>query len=42
MLKGNGVISGPLAAEVAGKIYRDLGRVEVSRATPTGVCACDD
>ncbi len=42
MLQGNGVISGPLAAEVAGKIYRELGRVEVSRATPTGSCACDD
>lgn len=42
MLRGNGVISGPLAAEVAGKIYRRLGRVEVSQATPTGVCACED
>ena len=42
MLRGNGVISGPLAAEVAGKIYRELGRVEVSQATPTGVCDCED
>jgi cell division protein FtsI/penicillin-binding protein 2 len=42
MLRGNGVITGPLASEVAGKIYRELGRVEVSQATPTGVCPCDD
>jgi cell division protein FtsI/penicillin-binding protein 2 len=42
MLRGNGVISGPLAAEVAGKIYSELGRVEVSQATPTGACACED
>ncbi len=42
MLRGNGVISGPLAAEVAGKIYRGLGRIEVSQATPTGACNCDD
>jgi len=42
MLRGNGVITGPLAAEVAGKIYRELGRVEVSQATPTGACPCDD
>ena len=42
MLRGNGVITGPLAAEVAGKIYRELGRVEVSQTTPTGACNCDD
>ena len=41
MLRGNGVITGPLAAEVAGKIYQELGRVEVTQATPTGACPCD-
>jgi cell division protein FtsI/penicillin-binding protein 2 len=41
MLRGNGVITGPLAAEVAGKIYYKLGRVEVSQTTQTGACNCD-
>ncbi|MEZ5365464.1 MAG: penicillin-binding transpeptidase domain-containing protein [Bryobacterales bacterium] len=42
MLRGNGVISGPLAAEVAGKLYHKLGRVEVSQSAPKVTGACDD
>ena len=42
MLRGNGVVTGPLAAEVAGKVYRALGRVEVSQAAGTVACNCDD
>jgi cell division protein FtsI/penicillin-binding protein 2 len=42
MLRGNGVVTGPLAAEVAGKLYRALGRVEVSQSAATTACNCDD
>ncbi len=39
----SGLVHGPLAAEVAGKVYRTLSQVEYSQAGATTVadCACD-
>ncbi len=43
MLRGGASIYGPLAAEVAGSLYRELNRREMiaDDAQPTGVCACE-
>ena len=43
MLRGGASIYGPLAAEVAGKLYRGMNRRQIvaNDAQPTEVCACE-